>query len=309
MSSKKWITIWSLIPIILITFSLLGISIFSLPLRFSNSISYDVKLNFMKDYELMNQSNTVVVGSSMALNNINGIKLEDSSKKINKVANISSWGLQTSEVLQLIKLINLDKVDYIIYSTQYIDFQYDRLKNIDESEVEKYLNNQFTIYPYTTTIKSLISNLSNNINYDSIYMNPNKYRYLDFDRTGSINFTFDSKYIIKSRWESNYKDTYNLSEKCFEDLVKLSKISEVYNIKLIVITTPMRESILLNNSTLLSVFNKYTKTLESLSSKHKFIYINAHKELNLSDNYFVDKTHLNKDGATLVSSNIIKHIN
>lgn len=71
----------------------------------------------------------------------------------------------------------------------------------------------------------------------------------------------------------------------------------------------MRKSVLSSNSDLLTTFNKYTETLKSLSSKHKFIYINVHKELNLSDSYFIDKDHLNKDGATLVSNTIIKYIN
>lgn len=309
MNAKKWIVIWSSIPILLIAFALVLIKMNNLPLRVSNSISYDVKLNFMRSTKIVKKSNTIVVGSSMALNNISGITLEENSRKFKKVANISSWGLQTSEVLQLIELINLDKIDYIIYSTQYLDFETHRLKDIDKVEVIKYLNNQFTTYPYIKTIKTLISNLNNYIRYNSLYMDPNKYRYLNYDRTGSVNFTFASKYISKSRWESNDKAKYNLSEECFKDLIELSELSKKKNIKLIVVTTPIRKSILLNNNVLLKTFNQYINKLKNLSNKNMFKYINCHKLLNLSDSYFVDKEHLNKRGAILVSNEIIKQIN
>ena len=308
MNAKKWLKIVFVIPIVLTGLSLLLIQTFNLPLRFSNSISYDVKLNFIKNNQLMRDSNTIVVGSSMALNNVNGVKLEDSSKKIEKVANLSSWGLQVSEVLQLIKLIKLDNINFIIYSTQYGDFSRDVLKNIDENEVKKYLNSQFTIYPYKVTIRGLMVNLLNNIRYKENYLNPNKYSYLNYDRTGGVNFLFGSKYIDKIRWQGDYQKKYNLSKKSFEDLIELSRMSEAHNIKLIVITTPMRESILYGNTDLLDIFNEYTNELKSLSMKHNFMYLNTHKTLKLSDEYFVDKTHLNKSGATLVSKEIIKLI-
>jgi hypothetical protein len=211
-------------------------------------------------------------------------------------------------VLQLIKLIELGNIKYLIYSTQYYDFKKSVLKNIDENEVKKYLNNQFTLYPYITTIKGLGNNLSNNIRYRSIYFNPNKYTYLNFDRTGSVNFTFNPEFIEQSRWGSKYKKKYNLSSQCFEDLIELNQISKNHDIKLIVITTPMRETILHGNRDLLNIFNEYTNKLKYLSNRYGFTYINTHKILNLSDKYFVDKTHLNTDGATLVSREIIKQL-
>jgi len=308
MNSKQWIIIVFFIPIVLSGVAIILIKTFNLPLRFSNSISYDVKLNYIQNNKLMNNSDTIVIGSSMALNNINGIELEDNSINIKKVANLSSWGLQTSEVLQLIKLVDLKNIKYLIYSTQYFDFRESRLKNIDEKEVEKYLNNQFTLYPYKITIQGLTNNLANNIRYKNLYLNPNKYSYLDYDRTGSINLTFGSEFIKKDRWENEYKKIYNLSTQCFEALAELSQISKLHNIQLIVITTPIRKSILYSNEGVLDIFNEFTTKLSNLSIKQNFIYLNTQSILNLTDEYFVDRTHLNKNGATLVSAEISKLI-
>ncbi len=309
MNSKKWVIIVVSVPIVLIGICLILIKTFDRPWRFSDSISYDVKLNYIQNDKLMKNADAIVVGSSMALNNINGIELEDKSRKIKKVANLSSWGLQASEVLQFIKLIELGNIKYLIYPSQYFDFQKFVLKDIDENEVKKYLNNKFTLYPYTRTIKSLIKNLSNNIKYKSLYFNPNKYSYLNYDRTGSINFIFGSEFIKKSRWESQDNKEYRLSAQSFKDLTKLSEICKIHNIKFIVITTPMRKSILHGNRNLLNIFNKYTSQLKKLSITDKFIYLNTHNILKLTDNYFVDRTHLNKSGATLVSKEVIKIIN
>lgn len=69
------------------------------------------------------------------------------------------------------------------------------------------------------------------------------------------------------------------------------------------------ESILNKNEDLYKTFNAYVEKLEDLSQKNNFIYLNTHRTLMLSDKYFVDKFHLNKEGAIRLSKTIAKEMN
>lgn len=269
-----------------------------------NSISYDVKLLFLhNNNKLLNESNTIVIGSSMALNNIDSSELITNSK-YNSVINVSSWGLQVPEVYQLLRLLDLSNKKYIIYSTQYIDFQYDIEKNIDDNEVKKYIYNQFSFYPYVSTLNSFILNINNMINYDEQYKDKNLYSYLVYDQNGDINFNFDNdRYINKNRWSDIEESTLNM--KNFDTMIKLNHFLKTKNIELIVITTPLRKEII-NNPVISHNFNIYTNTLESLSHKYNFKYLNTHNILDLDDSYFVDKSHLNYLGAKKVTQLIEK---
>jgi len=309
MKAKNWIKLWSTLTVMSIISLISVITLSNIPLRFSNSISYDVKLNFIRESKLLENANTLVVGSSMALNNIDGNRIVNKAKKIRKIANLGSWALQSSEVLQLLKLINLDEVEYIIYATQYLDFEEKRRSKIDDLEVESYLNNEFILSPYVTTLTSIPTNISNYTKYADIYLNPNKYTYLKYDKTGGINLNFSDKYIDKERWESIDKEVYTLDEACFDDLVTLSKLARSKGIKLIVLTTPYRASMMENNGNLSEIYTSYVEKVKILSKKHGFAYFNTHDTLNLDDKYFVDGIHLKKHGAALVSDEIIKYLN
>jgi hypothetical protein len=308
MNAKNWLKLWAFLTIIGVV-SLIGfITVSPIPLRFSNSISYDVKLNFIRDTKLLAGANTLVIGSSMALNNIDGSHIESEVTQVEKVANLASWGLQTSEMLQLIKLINLDDVKYVIYATQYLDFEDARRSKIDDAEVKSYLNNEFILSPYVTTLTSIRTNISNYVNYSSIYLNPHKYTYLDYDKTGGINLDLQGKDIDKERWDSVSQTNYRLDEECFTAFSEIHQILKKKGIQFIVLTTPYRKSIMKDNANLPDVYKQYVKKVKALSQKDGFIYFNTQDSLNLEDSYFIDGIHLNKEGARLVSDEIIKRL-
>lgn len=68
--------------------------------------------------------------------------------------------------------------------------------------------------------------------------------------------------------------------KNFDTMIKLNHFLKTKNIELIVITTPLRKEII-NNPVISHNFNIYTNTLESLSHKYNFKYLNTHNILDL----------------------------
>ena len=87
MSSKKFLKV---VFVLILTFPVLAtifISYFydkeNIPYRFSNSISYDAKISFLKrNKEKLINADTIVIGSSMGLNNIDSEYLRN-TKLIN----------------------------------------------------------------------------------------------------------------------------------------------------------------------------------------------------------------------------------
>jgi hypothetical protein len=243
----------------------------------------------------------------MSLNNISGITLEDNSKKIKKVANIASWGLSSKESLEFLQSINLKKIKYIIYSTEYDDFtnkEYN--KEIDIESTIAYLDNQFVLKPYLKRFSTAYKNIGNYLFYKEKYLNPNSYKSLIFDRTGSTNFTFSKEFYIKKRWNETIEYDNELSEKSFESLKKIVDVADTFNIKLIVAISPIRLSFLKTHPIAQKKMETCLKKLKHLSKEKKFIYINAHKLLQLDDSYFVGATHLNESGAIELSKMILK---
>lgn len=292
-----------LIVIILSTLFIIYFTNNGRPIRLTSSISYDSKLMFLKNNDILKKADTIVIGSSMGLNNIDSSTLEKSNQII-FTGNLSSWGLAPDEVEKLLELVDLQNIKTIIYSTQYLDFNLYSSKKINYKEISYFLNNQFSIYPYLKTLKGIKKNFSIYLFWGKKHLNKNKYNFLGFDKNGDININLDKKHISKPRW-SHISKPFVTKEQSIQSLINISNLAKKNNIKLIVITTPFRKSLLEQNSSFSNFFTKHTKQLKSLSMQHDFTYINTHQKLHLSDSYFIDSSHLNYNGAKLVSQEII----
>ncbi len=301
MNAKKWFLIY----IITIVISFIIVTIYNKPVRFSNSISYDSKLNFLhKNFELLSESSTIVIGASLSLNNIDSSYL--SKENFGDVINVSSWGLRPHEVLQLLKLINLSKKKYVIYSLQYVKLDGHSLKNVNTDEVEKYLNNEFSFYPYILKYKTFMYNFPKYMKYKKVHMDKNKYRYLNFDENGDVNFDFDNdSYINQKRWNNDYKSKFKKEN--YKAFIDINNFLKKQGIKFILVTSPLRQAIL-KKLQKKSIFNKHIIQLDKMAQKENFMHINAHEILELNDTYFVDSAHLNIKGASSVSKLINNRI-
>ena len=311
MSSKRWI----LVSWLLALFVLMTIMIFTLylikqgvPLRFSNSISYDAKLNFIHNQDLLNGADTIIIGSSMGLSDISGLTLEK-SKKINKVANISSWGMNTSEILELFEIIDLSNVKYVIYGAQYLDFCCDKKSiKINDREIKKFLKGDFLIKPYIKTANKIILDLDDYIKYDSKYMDHRKYQNLDFDLAGDALYASKNFNIEKDRWNHFEFQATGFSDNSFKDLIKIIKKCNSKHIKFFLVIPPVRKKVLKSNKGQEKIFKSFIDKVSFLSKKYSFIYINMNNLLDLDDSNFVDSIHLNEKGATKVSKEILKKL-
>lgn len=309
MTKRVWIKYW-IISVVFMILTLFVIIIYwnlhGRPLRFTSFLSYDAKLNFVRNNKLLEKADTLVVGSSMGLNNVNGRSLEK-SEKIDFTCNISAWGMKTSEVYELLQAVKLDKIKRVIYISQYFDFDSYSLRNIDKNNIRMFLDGKFVLSAYLNSFYSLNKNFSNYLFWKKRYLNNTQYNYLGFNKNGDINITLTKDRINQDRWNKFSKNP-RIDEKNIEALVNMNKYLKEKNIKFIVATTPHRIQIFNENKKLLKFFDKFSDRLKSLSSKYQFTYINIHNILQLDDSNFIDSSHLNTKGAKQTSLELIKHI-
>lgn len=240
----------------------------------------------------------------MALYNINGETLEMNLKK--NITNLASWNMKPSEVFQQLSMLSLENVRYIVFATQFLDFSSKKTqKIIIEKDIRNYLNNIFSINPYIYTTQTVINNFFLYIHFEKEYMTfDNTYRYLKFDKTGGVSYGTDDFKISKKRWSHFEEDYCTISLEQINSLLSIADLARKKDIKLILLTTPLREEVLRLSIKHFECNKKYIELLNKYSNKYTYLNLSSNKVFNNS--HFVDSTHLNKSGAILVSKQILK---
>lgn len=304
-----WLKNWFILIIIYILLSLCFIlyinKVNNVPLRFSNSISFDAKISFLKKSNRLDNTEIIIIGSSMGLNNINTRALSESLNNKN-ILNLSSWGLKVNEIYDFLQIIDLSKVKKIIYLNQYFDFYGESINSYPKNEIKDYLYENSSLNPYLNTFFSLRSNFKDYIYWKKRYLNKNKYSSLNYNEYGDVNLYLKDKYINKKRWEAVTEIKKMKNQ--YPSLSSMSNYLKNKKIDLLLVTTPYREKFFKENK-FTNQYNQYLKKINELKNKDKFDYINTQNILNLKDEFFIDSSHLNSQGANLVSEIVSEYLN
>lgn len=305
MKKKNWLIKWFIYLFLILLCTMFFIIFLNkymgVPLRFSNSISYDSKLLFISKNKI--QPKILIIGSSMGLNNVNS-NIISQFYATNNILNISSWGSKVHEVFELLQNIDLSKVELVIYPHQYFDFYGESITIYNKKDVSNYLKKDFVFNSYLNTFFSLSSNFKDYIYWKKRFLNKKKYSSLIFNTYGDVNLNFEKGYISQKRW--NAVTNVDILESHFLELVKMKKFLDKKKIKLLLIKTPFRKEIF-NLEKFKIQSKEYDEKLSELRIKYNINYINTQNLLNLNDQFFVDSSHLNSNGASKVSNIIIKH--
>ncbi|HFU74963.1 MAG TPA: SGNH/GDSL hydrolase family protein [Arcobacter sp.] len=281
------------------------------PIPISHRISLDAKLMFIRDFSNKDQIDTIIIGSSMGLNNLHGDTLLKSSKHIDNLLNISAFSLGVSQWEYLWKFIGLfPNLKRIIYSTQSLDFTNDRTFQefsldfaIDYTKLGKNGTNPRYIF---YTFKNLISVLQRNWEWKEKFMSNNKYTYLGFDNTGGINLQIYGNDIDPKKWNDVY--AVETTSESYQSLSRLIENSKTKHIEFYVIVQPYRKELIQNNTNLRRIVQDYQNRLKSAVKCSGGKYLNLDKKLKLSDEYFVDRIHLNDKGNVITAHEVANFI-
>lgn len=276
-----------------------------MPLRFTKSVSYDIKIKFAKEQLAKREFDTLVVGSSMALNNVDADVLED-SEVVRRVLNLSSWGMATSECLQLLQMLDLTGVRYVVHSAQYFDYVGDPDKVLDEREMQRYFNGELVLKTYFQNISRLPQSVWDLLDLENEYGDSRTQRYLGFDDSGGVNFEREGFLIDQRKWqEIPPVASTHLNDEYFKHLLAMQEFLMDKGIRLVVVTPPFRQNLLAQSPEFRNFFIGHKDYLKQLSRRAGFVYVDAHDRLELDDQFFVDASHLDALGAQKLTKLVV----
>jgi len=301
-------------------FTLIGISVVSYSFDFSNKyplpiidhISFDAKAKFIRDSVDINEIDTIIVGSSLALNNVSGVVIEKNSKQCKHVLNISVWSIDAPQVEQILELVeDFPKLKRIIYSGQFTSFNHaNRFKKFDTQFIKKYISNELNPLAYTTFVLNACKDISfcknRAIEWKKKYIDNTKFAYLDFDHTGSAPLHIYGKDIIKARWTKIDGATQNPN--ALKALERITKKAQNKNINFYFVQQPYRQAQIDKYPHIQKIMKSFPKDISKIMEQHGGKFFNAHDLLQLNDDYFADRSHLNDKGSKVVSEQIAKFI-
>jgi len=282
------------------------------PLPITNRISFDAKLQFIREHIDPSKVDTIVVGSSLALNNVQGAVLEEESKVCKGVLNLSMWSIGAPQVEQLLEVSDaFPNLKRIIYSGQFSDFGNKLVfKDFDSDFMQKYMTNNLNPIAYSDLLLNACKDISfclkRQEEWKSNYGMNNKFAYLKFDHTGSAPLHIYGKDIVKERWKNPHAPVQ--IPEAFQALIRIAKKASNDKVKFYFIQQPYRQPLIDAHPAVKLVMKKFARNVNLLIAKEGGKFFNLHEKLHLSDDYFADRSHLNDKGSKIGSKEIAKFI-
>ena len=282
------------------------------PLPITGRISFDAKITFIKEHIDREKVDTIIVGSSIGLNNVQGAVLETASQKGQSVLNLSVYEATPAQVEQVLELTSIfPHLKRIIYSAQYSDFGYaGRLQDYDPAFIKAYLSDTLTLKEkisfYFHSCQNIFFCIRREWNWKNEHLQNNQFGYLGFDSTGSVPLHIYGEDIIKSRWEKPHFDKQ--SKEAFNALERMSQKARKEKIDFIFVVQPYREPLVKNFSHVQPVMQSFSRQAEQIVTNNDGKFLNLHEQLHLNDHYFSDRSHLNDQGSIIGTEAIGKFI-
>jgi len=270
--------------------------------RVSSSEAFNEKARWMR---LRKPScDLLIVGSSIALNNIDGKHINDVTK--NSTANLSSFGLNPTDVAnQLYRLPKSCKPKTIIYIFFRDDLtsRWDKMIDWDaysryiegELDFKSYARNMDLSYYISTALKRSAHKKAGNHSFQS----------LDFDSTGSVQLSSSNFNYDKTRWIEFTKDrplSISDLEIALKGIEGVVKAAERLDAKILLVSTPLNTS---SKAYYKNIDQDLWSRVEYYSKKNHVEFIDLNNQGDLPDTSYSDFVHMNENGARYVADQLI----
>jgi len=281
------------------------------PVPIFHRVSLDAKMRFIRDIEDKNRFDTAIIGSSIGLNNIQGIVLEDASKEVKQVINLSSLGLKMTQMEQLLDLLSLfPNIKKLIQSAELEDFSQTYVfEKSDIDFAKKYVQHgkqSIDLHTMVYTFKHLVEFVKNHWKWEKEYVPHNTNYCLSFDRTGSVPLRIYGKDINQRRWST--PPPLDQGKENYEALERVAKTLKDKGILFYFIVEPYRQPLLDEYPDLKAVRDSFSKKAQKIVEQNGGFFLDLHEKMKLGDDYFVDREHLNNKGSLLTAKEVAAFI-
>ncbi len=261
--------------------------------RLSASEAFNEKSAWLRERLTPSACDVLVIGSSVALNDVDGQQLAHSLKTSN-IINAASWGLNTEDLPALYAhLSRRCKFRTVILATTYVDFEWHWDKGIDWRTFERYLSGARLepyaqapdLYYYTSRITAGWRDRSHPGNVDS----------LDFDHGGSVLLSCGKHDLADERVYA-YRNHPVVPPRpaAIAALAQLSAQIRQDGARFIIVSTPVAA---VARARFGPSLPNFWQPIETLAKQQGIPFIYGQTQLALEDALFVDYLHLNRCGA------------
>ena len=281
------------------------------PIPLTHRISMDDKFRFMRDMDDRDQVDTIIVGSSLGLNNVQGSFIEETSAKTNRVLNISAYGIKTTQVEEHLEVISLfPNVKRVIYLTQFPDFSNPfKFQSYDVEFNKRYVtlgkNAIDPIYAFHA-YKNIIEFAKNHWQWEEKFKGDMFNFGLAFDHTGSVPLYIYGDDINEEKFYNPHP--LNQHQENFDALSRMAGKLDQNGIDFYLFVGPYRQPILDKYEDLRMTMENFIDKANKIVTQNGGFFFNLHQELKLDDSYFVDRFHVNDKGSELTGRAIGKFI-
>jgi len=281
------------------------------PIPLFHRISLDAKMMFIRDMTHKEDIDTIIIGSSIGLNNIQGVILEEASTKVKHVLNLSSFSIEVTHIEQIWDLISLfPNVKRVIYSAQSLDFTGESsFEKTDIDFVKEYTelspgstNLKYSFYTY----KYFLQCVERQWKWKETHMTNRKFSNLDFDHTGSAPLHIYGDDIIKARCINSY--VAETKKESYSSLERIIKKAQKDNIRFYFIAQPYREALIKEHEHIKERISYFQTRSQNVVLENNAYFLNLHTKLHLDDEYFADRMHLNDKGSIITTKALAKFI-
>lgn len=312
MSSKRYLKSLFLILALLLILAIGYVSYFNkhYPIPITNRISFDAKLKFIREHIDPDKVDTIIVGSSIGMNNVIGSILEKNSKVVKKALNLSVYEATTLEAEQILELSSaFPKLKRVIYSAQYSDFPHPyRYENYDPNILRKYIRDELSIFSYLKLMFKSCNNLlfcyERAKKWEREHQDPHKFTSLIFDDSASVQLKIYRGKAVGSRWYAPHPGI--MHGESFAAVARVAKKFKKTRVKFYLAHQPYRVELYKKYEKVRGAINYFdNKVAIALGDNGKLIKL---QNTPLVDSDFADRTHLNDKGSSIITKEIAKFI-
>lgn len=281
------------------------------PIPITDHISFDAKLKFVRDNIDPDKVDTLIIGSSIGLNDLLGSVMEKNAKKIGKVLNFSVYGATTLQAEQIMALADaFPHLKRVIYSAQYSDFPHTwRFKAYNPKLLIRYIRHELNPFAYVKLLFHACNNLMfcyhRQQRWVPDHMRSNTFESLIFDSSGSVPLHIYGKDIIGHRWRLPHPGIMN--PESFRAVARMAKKAKEKGWRFYLVHQPYRKPLYEQNKYVRNAMDYFDMKAEEAMKPYGGVLIRI-QPLGLGDAYFSDRTHLNDKGSPVVSKYVAQKI-
>jgi len=281
------------------------------PPPFTNRISLDAKLKYIRNNIDVNQIDTMIVGSSIGLNNVIGSILEKESKVVKHAVNLSVYEATTLEAEQLTQLAKtFPHLKRIIYSAQYSDLPHPwRYDNFQKEYYIGYMNHKLPWWKllkfYFKACNNLLFCYERSKKWENKHMQADKFTSLLFDHTCSVPLKIYRQKGVGGRWYLPHPPI--MHSESFRAIGRMAKRAQEKGMHFYVAHQPYRPELYKKHKSVRNGVAYFDQKVSEAIKEYNGTLIKL-QDLPLNNSHFADRTHLNDRGSAISTKAIAQAI-